>query len=69
MIKVGENTGNLDQTLLNISQFYDSEVRAEIAHMLAMLEPFLTVVLGGILAFIMLSVLGPIYDSFASIGI
>lgn len=69
MIKVGENTGNLDQTLLNISQFYDSEVRAEIAHMLAMLEPLLTVVLGGILAFIMLSVLGPIYDSFASVGI
>lgn len=69
MIKVGENTGNLDQTLLSISQFYDGEVRAEIAQMLAMLEPLLTVLLGGILAFIMLSVLGPIYDSFGSLGI
>jgi type IV pilus assembly protein PilC len=66
MIKVGENTGNLDHTLLNISQFYDSEVRNEIAHMLTMLEPLLTVMLGGILAFIMLSVLGPIYDSFTN---
>jgi len=69
MIKVGENTGNLDHTLLNISQFYDNEVRSEIAHLLTMLEPLLTVVLGGILAFIMLSVLGPIYDSFANFGL
>jgi type IV pilus assembly protein PilC len=68
MIKVGENTGNLDQSLLNISQFYDHEVRNEIAQMLSMLEPLLTVMLGGILAFIMLSILGPVYDSFADFG-
>lgn len=69
MIKVGENTGNLDKTLLNISQFYDNEVRAEIAQLLALLEPLLTVVLGGVLAFIMISVLGPIYASFGSFGL
>jgi type IV pilus assembly protein PilC len=69
MIKVGENTGNLDKTLVNISQFYDSEVRAEIAQLLAMLEPLLTIVLGSVLAFIIVSVLGPIYASFASLGL
>lgn len=69
MIKVGENTGNLDKTLLNISQFYDNEVRTEIAQLLAMLEPLLTVVLGGVLAFIIISVLGPIYASFGSFGL
>lgn len=68
MIKVGENTGKLDKTLFNISQFYESEVRAEIAHLLAMLEPLLTLALGGVLAFIMLSVLGPIYASFGNFG-
>lgn len=68
MIRVGENTGKLDKTLLNISQFCENEVRAEISHLLTMLEPLLTVVLGAVLAFVMLSVLGPIYGSFGDLG-
>ncbi len=68
MIRVGENAGKLDKTLLNISQFYENEVRTEVAQLLSMLEPMLTVVLGSVLAFIMLSVLGPIYASFGDFG-
>lgn len=67
MIKVGENTGGLDQSLLKISYFYDRDVNESIDKMLKMLEPALTVVLGGILAFIMFSVLGPVYDSFSQL--
>lgn len=67
MIKVGENTGALDQSLLKISYFYDRDVNESIDKMLKMLEPALTVVLGGILAFIMFSVLGPVYDSFSQL--
>ena len=64
MIKVGENTGALDKSLLNISYFYDRDVNELMQKMLKLLEPALTVVLGLILAFIMMSVLGPVYDSF-----
>lgn len=67
MIKVGENTGNLEKTLHHISQFYDHEVRTEIAQLLSILEPLLTVVMGAVLAFIMLSVLGPVYSTFESL--
>jgi len=63
MIRVGEGTGALDASLLNISYFYDRDVRDSVEKMLKMLEPALTVVLGGLLAMIMFSVLGPVYDS------
>lgn len=69
MIKVGESTGSLDKSLLNISYFYDRDVNDSMQKMLKMLEPALTVILGGILAFIMFSVLGPVYDSFSKLKI
>jgi type IV pilus assembly protein PilC len=67
MIKVGENTGALDKSLLKISYFYDRDVNESIEKMLKLLEPALTVILGAILAFIMFSVLGPVYDSFSKL--
>jgi type IV pilus assembly protein PilC len=65
MIKVGEGTGALDKSLLNISYFYDRDVNDLMQKLLKLLEPALTVILGLILAFIMVSVLGPVYDSFS----
>ncbi|MGB4812643.1 MAG: type II secretion system F family protein [Methylophilaceae bacterium] len=69
MIKVGENTGALDKSLLNISYFYDRDVKDSLEKMLKMIEPALTVILGLILGFIMFSVLGPVYDSFSKLKI
>jgi type IV pilus assembly protein PilC len=65
MIKVGESSGGLNQSLLKISYFYDRDVSESIESMMKMLEPALTVILGLILAFIMVSVLGPVYDSYS----
>lgn len=69
MIRVGENTGALDKSLLKISYFYDRDVNESIEKMMKLIEPTLTVILGGILAFIMFSVLGPVYDSFGKLNI
>jgi type IV pilus assembly protein PilC len=63
MLKIGENTGALDKALLNVSYFYNREVRESIGKVQAMIEPAMTVVLGLILGWVMLSVLGPIYDT------
>jgi type IV pilus assembly protein PilC len=63
MIRVGESTGALDKSLLNISYFYDREVKDSVEQMLKLLEPALTVILGMLLAAIMFSVLGPVYDT------
>ena len=62
MMRVGENTGALDTALLNISYFYERDVRESIDKALKLLEPTMTLVLGGILALILFSVLTPIYD-------
>ena len=63
MMRIGENTGALDTALLNVSYFYNREVRESIARAQAMIEPVMTVTLGLLLGWVMLSVLGPVYDS------
>lgn len=69
MLRVGENTGALDTALLNVSYFYNREVRESIAKVQVMIEPTLTVILGAILGWVMLSVLGPIYDVISKIKV
>jgi type IV pilus assembly protein PilC len=63
MLRIGENTGALDTALLNVSYFYNREVREAIGKLQAMIEPALTLLLGAILGWVMLSVLGPVYDA------
>jgi type IV pilus assembly protein PilC len=69
MVRMGEATGALDAALLNVSYFYDREVTESIDRLKALIEPAMTVVLGAIMGWIMLSVLGPIYETISSIGI
>ena len=67
MLKVGENTGALDESLLNISYFYNREVKETVDKMESAITPIITVVLGGIMMWIMSAVLGPVYDSLTKI--
>jgi len=69
MLRVGESTGALDKALLNVSYFYNREVRESIGKIQVIIEPALTVVLGVILGWVMLSVLGPIYDVISKIKV
>lgn len=62
MLKVGEATGSLDKALLNVSYFYDRDVKNSIKKVQVMIEPAMTIVLGALLGWVMLSVLSPIYD-------
>ena len=48
MINVGEQTGGLDEMLTKIADFYDTEVDAAVSGLLALLEPIMIVVIGGI---------------------
>ena len=67
MLRVGEATGNLDTALLNVSYFYNREVREAIPRAQAVLEPAMTITLGLLMMWVMLSVLGPIYDTISKI--
>jgi type IV pilus assembly protein PilC len=67
MMRIGENTGALDIALLNVSYFYNRDVKEAIGKVQAMIEPALTLVLGAILGWVMLSVLGPVYDAISKL--
>lgn len=62
MLRVGENSGALDTALGNVAYFYNRDVRESIERLQTLIEPILTVIVGVVLGWIMLSVLGPIYD-------
>ncbi|WP_153132602.1 type II secretion system F family protein [Dechloromonas hortensis] len=67
MLRVGESTGGLDKALLNVSYFYNRDVKESVGKAQAMIEPMLTLFMGAMLGWIMLSVLGPIYDVISKI--
>lgn len=67
MLRVGENTGALEQALDNVSYFYARDVAESVARLQEFIMPVITIVLGVMLFWIMASVLGPIYDLFTQI--
>ena len=61
MALVGEKTGGLDRSLMNIALFYQKEVERGINNVLSVLEPGMILVLGGVVGGLMLSILMPLY--------
>jgi type IV pilus assembly protein PilC len=62
MIKIGESTGEIDKSLLNASYFFNRDIQERISKIQAVIEPLLTVTLGLMLGWLMIAVLGPIYE-------
>jgi type IV pilus assembly protein PilC len=62
MISVGEQTGNLDQMLGKIADFYEDEVDVAVGALTSIIEPVLMVVLGTIIAFIVVAMYLPIFQ-------
>ena len=62
MLRVGESTGGLDVALLNVSYFYNRQVRESIDRLQQLLGPATTVVLGMLIVAILYSIFLPIYD-------
>jgi type IV pilus assembly protein PilC len=69
MIRVGESTGSLEKSLENVAYFYTRDVKESIERLQSMIEPTMTVILGLIIGWVMMSVLGPIYDLITKIKI
>jgi type IV pilus assembly protein PilC len=67
MIKVGELSGGMDVALKNVSYFYDREAKELIDKIEPAIEPVLTVIMGFVVGWVMIAVLGPIYDTIAQV--
>ena len=68
MIDVGEETGDLDVMLMKIADNYDEEVDVAVASLLSLLEPFMVVILGGIVGAIVLALFLPLVKMIESVS-
>lgn len=66
MIKVGEESGNLTDTLNQVTVFYEKDVDEAVDSMISYIEPALLLVMGGIILWIAVGVFAPIYDNVVS---
>lgn len=67
MFKIGEESGNMESALQNIKFFYDREINDSIDRLVGMIQPTITLVMGGMIAWIAIAVFGPIYGTFSKL--
>jgi general secretion pathway protein F len=68
MIAVGERAGELEEMLENVAQAYETEVDLKIERLMTLMEPMLILAMGGIIGFIVFSILMPILEMNELIG-
>jgi len=68
MAAVGERSGELEEMLFRVADAYDHQVDLAITGMLSLLEPFMILFMGGIVGFIVLSILLPIFQASQGVG-
>ncbi len=62
MVEVGEKSGTLDSTLVKLADFFDEEVSFAVADSMALLEPFLLVVIGGLVGILIIALYLPVFQ-------
>ncbi len=68
MISIGEETGELDQMLMKVADFYEDEVEQSVKALTSVLEPIMIVVLGGMVGVILLAMYLPMFKVFETLG-
>ncbi len=67
MVKIGEETGALDDILNKTADFYDEELEAIIQTSVALMEPVLIVIMGLIIGFMVASIMIPMFDTYSQV--
>lgn len=67
MIGVGEQSGNLEENLAYLGDYFEEEVDTVTSNLSTILEPVLLIFIGGVVAFVALSIISPIYQVTGSI--
>ena len=68
MISIGEETGELDQMLMKVADFYEDEVEQSVKALTSIIEPIMIVVLGGMVGTILLAMYLPMFKVFETLG-
>ena len=67
LVKIGEQTGKMDETLVKASEYFENEVDQSVKTLSTAMEPIILVALGIGVAFLVISILTPIYEITSSI--
>jgi type II secretory pathway component PulF len=68
MIAIGEESGNLDQVLINVADSYDKQVDRAMKVFIALFEPFLLIVMAAVVGFVVVSMLLPVFTLSSMMG-
>lgn len=67
LVKVGEETGKIDENLLKASEYFEEEVDQSVKTLTTAMEPLIMIILGIAVGFLVFSVITPIYNLLSSI--
>lgn len=68
MVKIGEQTGKLDASLLRASQYYEREVEEKVKVLTTLMEPIIMVLLAVGVGFLIISIITPIYNLISNLS-
>lgn len=67
MVKVGEETGSLDDTLTTVADSYEAEASDKTSAAIALIQPVMTIVMGGVIGFVILGMMSAMYSIYGTL--
>jgi type IV pilus assembly protein PilC len=68
MVAVGEQTGKMDEVLTKVAKYFETESEHEVKNITTAMEPIILIILGAMIAFLILSIILPIYQITTSVS-
>jgi len=68
MVRIGEDTGQLEPILNKVADFYDREVETAVDQLTTMIEPIIIVVLAIVVGFVVISIIQPMFGMYDAVG-
>ncbi len=68
MVRVGEETGNLDTTLLAVAQNYETEAEDKTRALIGMIQPVMTIIIGLVVGLMAMSMVSAMYSMYGQMG-
>ena len=68
MVSIGEETGNIEQMLTNVAEYYEDDVQAATESMMALMEPAIIIVMAFVVGFLVIAMLSPMFSLYESLA-
>ena len=68
MVSIGEETGNIEQMLTNVAEYYEDDVQAATESMMALMEPAIIIVMAFVVGFLVIAMLSPMFSLYESLS-